>query len=366
MKFFVGSYTRLGGPGIALCELQDENMRLLEVSSELADPSYVILSADQNTLYAASGSSANGEEGGSVAAYDVSDGRLNYVCRQSTLGVSTCHLTLSPDERFLYAASYFTGSIAVFPVSGAHISPRVQLILHEGTGPNAERQEHAHAHFVTFDSKDESLLYAVDLGMDAVMIYRQNRETGLLTLHDRVDVPSGMGPRHLAFHPDGDMMYVAHELGNAVSSFRRTSDGWKLLDTLSTLPDGWEGESYVAAIRVAGNRLFVSNRGHDSLAVYQIALDGSLSPIGVYSTMGRWPRDFVILPDGDVLVAHQESGDLSLLRFEDESAEEMNEVSPTRRIMTKSLNFTGLSRIGAALSLAGAVCVCPVVQPFDR
>lgn len=124
MKFFVGSYTKLGGPGVALCELLGETMRLLEVSSELTDPSYVILSADQSTLYVASGSSANGEEGGSVAAYDVSGGRLNYVCRQSTLGVSTCHLTLSPDERFLYAASYFTGSIAVFRKRRARLAPR--------------------------------------------------------------------------------------------------------------------------------------------------------------------------------------------------------------------------------------------------
>lgn len=366
MKFFVGSYTKLGGPGVALCELLGETMRLLEVSSELTDPSYVILSADQSTLYVASGSSANGEEGGSVAAYDVSGGRLNYVCRQSTLGVSTCHLTLSPDERFLYAASYFTGSIAVFPVSGARISPRVQLILHEGTGPNADRQEHAHAHFVTFDPKDDLLLYAVDLGIDAVMSYRQNRETGLLTLHDRIDVPSGMGPRHLAFHPDGDMMYVAHELGNAVSSFRRTPDGWKLLDTLSTLPDGWEGESYVAAIRVSGNRLFVSNRGHDSLAVYQIALDGSLSPIGVYSTMGRWPRDFVVLPNGDILVAHQESGELSLFRLEDKAANGMDEITRVQRIMPERSSHGHLLQIGKTLPLAGAVCVCPVARSFDR
>ena len=339
MKFFVGDYTRLGGPGVGLCELEGHTLRLLETAPELADPTYVILSADQKTLYATSSSPADGEDFGSVAAYDISDGHLRYVSQQSTSGLSACHLTLSADERFLYVANYVTGSIAVFPVSGAQISPHIQLIEHEGHGPNPARQERAHAHFVAFDPEDNQLLYAVDLGIDAVMIYRQDPETGLLTAHQRVDVPAGLGPRHLIFH-GADMMYVAHELGGAVSAFRRSSMGWTLMQTLPTLPDDWQGENTVAAIRIHASRLFVSNRGHDSLAVYKIASSGELALEGIYSTLGRTPRDFIILPDGRLLVSHQDSGDIRL--FE--------------------LGASGLAQIGETLPFAGAVCLCPVAE----
>lgn len=361
MKFFVGDYTRLGGPGVAMCELEGDVMRLLETSPVLENPTYLILSADQKTLYSTATTPVEGDTFNSVAAFDISGGHLNYVCRQSTAGLSACHLTLSPDERFLYVANYSTGSIAVFPVNGTEISPRIQLIEHEGHGPNDKRQERAHTHYVSFDPEDQTLLYSVDLGIDAVMIYRQNPETGLLTFHQRVDVPAGMGPRHLVFG-GSEMMYVAHELGNAVSVFRRNSGGWDLIQNISSLPEDWEGESYVAAIRLVGNRLFVSNRGHDSLAVYQVLIDGTLSLIGIYSTMGRWPRDFIHLPDGRILAAHQESGDVALFEFEAESLDLIHDVTRSHRIMLDKLNTNGLAQIGDVLPLAGAVCVCPLTK----
>ncbi len=335
MKIYVGDYTRLGGPSVAMCELEGNALRFVEATGEfLENPTYVILSGDRRTLYATSTTSAGGEEGGSVAAFDVSGGHLHYVSRQSTHGFSVCHLVLSQDERFLYVANYTSGSIAVFPVNGTEIAPRIQLIQHEGKGPNEARQEHAHAHFVAFDPEDPTLLYAVDLGMDALMLYRQDEQTGLLTFETRVDVPAGLGPRHLLFAPN-KMMYVAHELGNAVSAFRRSEKGWQLVQTLSTLPSGWTGENTVAAIRLDGNDLIVSNRGHDSLACYRIEEDGLLTLTGIHSTLGRIPRDFIILPDGRVMVAHQDSGDIRLF----------------------SRDETGLTPLAEAFPLPGAVCL---------
>ena len=341
MKFIVGNYTRMGGPGVAFCELNADGLRLLDSTPNLQNPTYMILSRDQKTLY----STANDETGGSVAAFDLSEGRLNLIGRQSTFGRSACHLVLSPDERFLYVANYFTGNLAVFPIDEAKISPCIQLIQHEGSGPVADRQEQAHAHFVAIDPADDQLLYAVDLGMDAVMIYRRDAETGLLTAHDRIDIEAGLGPRHLAFLGE-NLMYVAHELGNAVSAFKRADAGWQFIQTLSTLPEGWSGESYAAAIRIHNRRLYVSNRGHDSLAVYDIAEDGSLSPLGVFPTPGQFPRDFFILPDGRILTSHQDSGDVRLLQFEH------CETEPGMK----------LTQIGESLSLPGAICVCPILE----
>ncbi len=332
MKFYVGDYTHLGGPGAALCELDGDVIRLIETAAEVKDPSYVILTRDQKTLY------VTGESGGEAAAFNVSDGHLRFVSRQSTGGKGSCHLTLSDDERFLYVANYSSGSLTVFPVDGAQISPQIQLIQHEGHGPNAVRQERAHVHFVSFDTEDRQLLCAVDLGIDAVMMYRQNPETGLLTYEKQLNVPAGFGPRHLIFHGK-DMMYVAHELENAVSACRRTENGWEIIQTLTTLPEGWQGANTVAAIRLHENRLFVSNRGYNSLAVYTVQPDGTLAAEGIYPTHGVSPRDFAVLPDGKLLVSHQDSGDVRLFELND-----------------------GLQQLGETFSLPGAVCVRPIAE----
>ena len=344
MKFLVGNYTRLGGPGVALCELKGTALCLLDSNPVIEDPIYVILSADQKTVYV----SGSDENGGAVAAFDLSEGSLRFVSKQPTFGNAACHLTLSPDERYLYVANYVTGNLAVFPVDGTAIGACIQLIQHEGCGPFPGRQECAHLHFVSFDPEDNHLLYAVDLGMDAVMIYRQDPETGLLTAQARIDAEAGLGPRHLIFH-GADNMYLAHELGNMVSAYKRTNAGWELIHTLPTLPADWQGASTVAAIRIQNGRLYVSNRGHDSLAVYEITAGDALSPVGIYPTMGRTPRDFQLLPDGRILVAHQDSGDVSLLTFD------ANTAGP-------SGDGCGLKQLCDPLPLPGAVCICPISE----
>ena len=151
MKFYVGDYTRLGGPGVCLCELEGDALRFLCKGDVCVnEPTYVILSRDQKTLYATSGTSCDGESTGSIATYDVSHGDLRFTGMHSTGGTATCHLTLDKDERILYAANYLSGSLSVFPVENGHVLPRIQLIEHEGHGPNEKRQERAHVHFVAF------------------------------------------------------------------------------------------------------------------------------------------------------------------------------------------------------------------------
>ncbi len=361
MKFYVGDYTRLGGPGVCECALEDDELRFVaEADVKVENPTYLILSRDEKTLYATTGTPADGEEGGSVAAFDVSQGGMRLTSIHSTAGASACHLTLSPDERFLYAANYGSGSLAVFPVEGNQLGKRIQLIQHEGHGPNEKRQEQAHTHFVAFHPED-GRLYAVDLGIDAVMIYRQDPETGLLTADERVDMPAGYGPRHLVFQ--GDMMYVAHELAGAVSVARRTSAGWVVEQTLSTMPEGAGSEGAVAAIRVFGDQLFVSNRENDSIAEFDIRLGGSLVLSRTFTTFGNFPRDFVVLDDGRLLVANQNSGDIRLIDAPPlHRPRRQTFHDGVKPIIGDQSDVTppgAICQIGEALPLAGAVCICP-------
>jgi len=317
MRFYVGTYTRIGGPGIAVCDLIENKLSLVSIANELGDPTYVILSKDKKRLYAVSSTSVDGEEGGAAAAYYIEGDKLILRSHYSTAGKSPCHLTCSPDERFLYVANYLSGSLAVFPITPFGIGRRIQLIQHTGKGPHPTRQEGPHQHQVTF-IEGTNLLCAVDLGIDAVVTYKQNPETGLLTFAGRMDCEPGLGPRHLAYGKDGNSAYLLHELGNAVSVLHRKGDSWVTVQTLSTLPEDWEGNSTAAAIRVSedGRKVFASNRGHDSIAVYNIKEAGLLELEGIFTTGGKIPRDFDLLPDGKILAAHQEEGGVALLKLE--------------------------------------------------
>lgn len=314
MRIFVGSYTGLGGPGIATVSLDGDAISIRSVEGSLRDPSYVILSRDQKALYAVGGGEGR-DTLGLAAAYRVDGDRLTLQNVVSTGAQWPCHLCLSPDERTLYVANYKTGVITAFAAGRAGLGERAQQIQHEGTGPNPSRQECPHAHWVGFRPGTREL-YAVDLGIDSVMIYESDAGTGLLSPRGRVRVPGGLGPRHIAFSEDGRFAYLAHEMGNAVSAIRLTG-GPELMMTLPTLPSDFQGESSCAAIRLSpdGETVYVSNRGHDSVAAFSIQGDGSLTPAGYVAAFGRTPRDFMPLEGGRMLIAHQDSPTLALVRM---------------------------------------------------
>ncbi len=306
MRFFIGSYTRLHGPGVGLCALENGALSLL-ASDPLPNATYVILNRARDRLFAISSDPVEASGGGSAASYAVEDGALRLLSRQDVTGSGPCHLCLSPDERFLYTTNYFSGSVSVLPVDGEGvIGPIRQLVQHEGHSAHPTRQTGPHAHQVTF-LPDTNLLCAVDLGLDALLTYAQDPKAGLLTPHDRLDVPPGLGPRHLV-HGESGAAWLAHEIGSAVSLLRRMPGGWRVEQTLSTLPEVYAGVNTASAIRRTpdGQRIAVSNRGHDSLAVYAIGADSRLTLERILPTGDALPRDFDFIDDTTLLIGHQD------------------------------------------------------------
>ncbi len=175
---------------------------------------------------------------------------------------------------------------------------------------NVQHGEGARAHMVCPDPVTGSLLVA-DLGLDAVFDYELSAG-GTLRELGRLALPRNTGPRHVAFSADRAFLYVVGELASTVTTFERTDAGWRLVDSVSTLPAGADVPNTTAAIRVHGDRLFVSNRGHDSVAMF--ALDPLPRLIAHESVHGRTPRDLLVLPGGThLLTANQDSDDLALL-----------------------------------------------------
>ncbi|MEG3179579.1 lactonase family protein [Sphingomonas sp. LT1P40] len=239
----------------------------------------------------------------------------------STLGADPCHAALSPDARTLAVANYSSGSVALWrldPKTGLPTG-EAQRIEHRGSGPNAKRQAAPHAHWVGFAANGR-VLYAVDLGADAIFAHAIDPRTGSVGATSiAYRAQAGSGPRHLADHPRLPVAYLVAELTNTVTILTAHRDGtFTAQGSLSTLPAGFDGSSYVAhiAINRAGTRLYVSNRGHDSIAVFAIGRTGALQLIQHVACGGHWPRLFLLLEDrGEMLVANERSGNVAILRL---------------------------------------------------
>ena len=240
----------------------------------------------------------NAESG--LITYDIdTDGRLqNPTQILSTKGEVACHLTVDGED--VYAVNYISGSVIKMPD---------RLVTHSGKSVHPERQTSPHTHFVS-STPDGKYLCVTDLGVDKIFIYHKD-----LTLKSTVNLPSGHGPRHLAFHEDGTHVLCANELESTVSLLEYKNGILKLLDTVSVLPNDFHGKSTAAAIRCVGNTVYVSNRGHDSITVLDF-LDGHVVFNKTISTQGASPRDFLIYHD--LLIAANECSDEVTLVFIDQ------------------------------------------------
>ncbi len=256
---------------------------------------------------------------GAVGLYRWASSGWTRVAQVAVRGDAPCHLALSSDLTRLAVANYASGSVTLFLLDhdGIPVAPG-QVFAATGSGPDRTRQTGPHAHWVGFDTADR-WLYAVDLGSDAIHAVAMTA-TGGEDLRTAFKAPPGSGPRHLLLHPRRPhIAYLACELANTLILLSGGDGTFTAIETLSTLPAGFGGPSIVAhlAINAAGDRLYVSNRGHDSIAVF--ALDDAATPrlIQHAPTGAAYPRHFLLLEDQACLIAANEKDEcVTLLPIE--------------------------------------------------
>ena len=301
-------------------------MTPLGLKAETASPSFLAVGGSGRVLYAVNEvDEYKGAKAGSVTSFavDAATGGLRALGVESTGGAAPCHVQCDKTGKFVAVANYTGGNIAMFPVGpDGRLAASSALLSGTGSGPNKARQQGPHAHQVVFDPTNHFLLEA-DLGIDRILVYRFDQASGRLTPNDppSAAVTPGSGPRHLAFHPNGRFVFVINELSSTITSF--AWDGAKgslrSLGTLSTLPAGHTGENSTAEIAVHPNGRFLygSNRGHDSLAVFSVAADGTLALVEHEPTRGKTPRNFTIDPTGKWLIAaNQATGTLAVFAID--------------------------------------------------
>lgn len=330
---YVGTYTEAGRrDGIHLLRMDSRTGALRRVAAVDAgqNPSFLAIHPTGETLFAVNEvTEMSGRATGSLRSFaiDADSGELTPINEQPSEGAAPCYVSTDRTGRVVMVANYVSGTVAMLSVDeDGVLSNASQIVQHMGTGKIAARQEHAHAHCIIPHPSNRFAL-AADLGIDRVLVYRLDVDAGTLQHveeNDAIMVP-GTGPRHLAFHPTLPLVYVAGELNSSVSVLRCDPNTAKLavVQTLAMLPAGFTGENFPADIHVApnGRALYVSNRGHNSVAVFSIAArTGTLTLEQVVSTRGDWPRNFSLDPTGRwLLVANQRSGSVVVFARDVES-----------------------------------------------
>ena len=308
--FYLGCYTPNNNPGIKVMQLDTESGALSCINElfDLSDASFLSLSDDHKQLLAVS----EDEKAGHLALFDLSDKTApKFINQQPSLGGAPCHISLYQNRAFV--SNYASGNVAAFALSDDSLVPAYHQVQHHGQGGNLDRQASAHAHS-SIVSKDGTKLIIADLGIDQLKVYQIEAES--LQLVQSVKLPAAAGPRHLAFNPAGDKLYLANELNSYIVVFDFVEQSGELIElqTISSLPADFEQINYIAEIYFSddGKFVYVSNRGHDSITTFKVdAETGLLTALNFTATKGQFPRHFAISPDQlFLIVANQNSDNL--------------------------------------------------------
>ncbi len=326
---YVGPYTRAESKGIYVGRFNPESGQISpwELAAETPSPSFLAVDPQHRFLYAVNEvRTFQDQPGGGVSAFamDAGTGKLAPLNTVSSKGSGPCHLSVDAKGKWVLAANYGSGSIASFPIGpDGKLGQAASFVQHEGTSVNPERQKGPHAHWIDFFPGGRFAL-TMDLGLDKLLVYRFDEAGGALTPNQPPSIAAkpGSGPRHFAFHPKGKFGYSIHEMGNILVAYSvdAAAGTLKEIQTLTTLPDGFQGKSFTAEIFVhpSGKFVYGSNRGHDSICSFAVdPKQGTLSPIETVSTEGQFPRSFAIDPTGNfMLVANQNSNNMILFRID--------------------------------------------------
>ncbi len=301
-------------------------------------PSSLALNVDGTRLYSANETDRVGDgKEGTVSAFAIerADGTLKLLNTVRSGGAGPTYVSVHPSGRFLLVANYFGGSVAVLPIlPDGRLGDASDVKQDEGK-VGSTRATHAppgsfaisghdrtHAHMIQADPAGRFVLH-VDLGLDKIFLWRFDAQKGKLSANEpgSVSLPSGDGPRHFHFHPNGRWFYSIQEEGSTVVLFDydAATGRLSLRQTISTLPSGFAGSNFCSEILVSADGRFVyaGNRLHDSIAIFSVGSDGTLKYVGEEWSRGNYPRSFNFDPTGRFLYCcNQRNDNIAVFRVD--------------------------------------------------
>ncbi|HUR52575.1 MAG TPA: lactonase family protein [Gemmataceae bacterium] len=311
---YFGTYT--GGKGFAASkgiyrskfETATGKLGQPELAAEMGSPSFLAIHPNGKFLYAVG--EGGGKDGGPVVAFslDAKTGALTKLNEDKSGGSGPCHISVHPKGTHAVVANYGGGSCSIFKVNDDGKLSNPVFFQHKGSGPNTGRQKEPHAHCGFFTPDGRSAL-VVDLGIDRVKVFQLDAIGGVSNDEAKdIVTPPGSGPRHIAIAPDGKFAYVCGELDSTANVIDLGSN--KVVQSLSTLPAPHKGNSTAECIlHPNGKFVYVSNRGHNSIAVFKVGEDRKLTAAGHIKGEIKTPRNFNIDPSGKWMLIASQDGD---------------------------------------------------------
>ena len=336
---YIGTYTPNNGKGIYLCQLNLSTGKLdvlrlvapvvpaMGTTPSTASPSTIALDPTRTHLY------AGNEFGppGAVSAYSINrlTGDLTLLNVQPAVG-APAYVSVDQRGRYLFSAEYTGSYFEVFPILvGGLLGPAVfQQHDLDHVGPttatnappgsfaiSAHEGPNGHPHQMETDPSNQWVV-GTDAGQDRIYVWKLTQgATPPLTpaAIPFVDAPPGDGPRHFAFHPNGVWMYSIQEEASTIMFWRfdPATGALSQQQIIPSVPPGFTGTDFTSEIRVSadGNFVYGANRLSDTIGVFSVGRDGTLTQVSYASTLGDYPRIFAIDPSGRFIVVGNQRAD---------------------------------------------------------
>jgi 6-phosphogluconolactonase len=310
----------------------------LGLAAESVNPVHLWAHPNGRFLYAANWETGDKVVGDTVSAFtiDHKTGKLSLLNKVSAHGDRANQVVLDPTGKIAVTVTYNSGTVTAYGVEpDGKLAEGFYTDQHSGQ-PLSAAQPGPRAHGVVF-SKDSRFAYVAELGLDRVYSYRLDTAKRTMTPFDPpyVSLKGGSGPRRLQLHPTGKFLYVNHETDSAVSVFEVNGGSLKEIQSVTTLPADFKGNNTTAEIQIdaEGKFLYVTNRGHDSIAIFTVdAAKGTLTPAGHAPSLGRTPRNITIDPGNQFLIAANQNGDNVVVFRIDPKTGHLNAVGSPQRV----------------------------------
>jgi 6-phosphogluconolactonase len=322
----IGTYTGTKSEGIYVYKFDTATAENIFVSvAKSSNPSFLTVSPNKKFVYAVNENddSTITPRGGTVTAFsfDKKIGMLSEINKQPSGGKHPCYISIDKNGKFLFVGNYSSGTVGLLATNkDGSVNKLQQVITHEGSSTDAQRQKGPHVHAAVL-SADNKYLFAPDLGIDKVMVYAFDKKKGQLNFSSDATSKPGSGPRHFTFHPNNKYAYLMEELTGTVVFYEAKKGGLKFNQRINAMPTNFTGSLGSADIHVSpdGRFLYCSNRGEsNTISILSIdAMSGKLNIVGHQSTLGKTPRNFNFDPSGNfLLVANQNSDEIVIFKVD--------------------------------------------------
>ena len=293
----------------------------LQTVNGLENPSYLCMDKTSNYLYAVHGDTKNA----SAFKIDRNNGLLQFLNTVEISGQNPVYLIPDKTNQFILIACLGTENIVAIHRNN---DGTLGDVAYNFRLPGAEEGKNTCPHQIFYDKEEKYLIVSAKGGRDittgakcGVHVFTFSPEKGFIPVFS-LGGRNLDECRHVAVHPNNRFVYQVNERRNVVLSYLLDHKTGTLVpfQTSQTLPDNCADPKLILAsgidITKDGKYVYVSNRGHDSIALYKVEpLSGRLLPAGFISSMGDFPRFLGLDLESRFLYAANERSD-NIAQFE--------------------------------------------------